>query len=82
VNSPQHSSLVPYKISKPFEHLYIECLINSVAPSGTDSKWMITLMSKKVDHHLIMDFDIHGFLGMGEFFDVHSMDWYLASGSY
>jgi hypothetical protein len=29
-----------------------------------------------------MDFDIHGFLGMGEFFDVHSMDWYLASGSY
>jgi hypothetical protein len=38
---------------------------------------------EKVDqHYLILDFDVRGFFGLGEFFALSSMDWRLASGSY
>jgi hypothetical protein len=41
---------------------------------------MIPVMSKKqVSIVLILDFDIRGFFGVGEFIDLHSMDWCLAS---
>jgi hypothetical protein len=44
---------------------------------------MIPLKSKKqINIVLVLDFDVCGFFGLGEFFDLHSMDWYLASGSY
>jgi hypothetical protein len=44
---------------------------------------MILLMSRKqINVVWILDFDIFGFFGLGEFFDLHSMDWRLASGSY
>jgi hypothetical protein len=44
---------------------------------------MIPLMSKKqINIVLILDFDTHGFSGVGKFFDLHSMDWCLAFGSY
>jgi hypothetical protein len=54
-----------------------------MVPSGTNSKWMMSLMLKKqIKIVLILDFDICGFFDLGEFFDLHSMDWCLASGSY
>jgi hypothetical protein len=46
VPSPQLSSLAPHGINKPFQHFHVECLIN-MAPSGTNSKWVVPLMSKK-----------------------------------
>jgi hypothetical protein len=55
----------PHSINKPFQHLHIECLINS-GPFVINSKWMIPLMSKKqIDVVFISDFDIHGFFGLG-----------------
>jgi hypothetical protein len=37
-----------------------------VVPLGTNSKWMIPLMSKKlINIVLILDFDIRGFFGLG-----------------
>jgi hypothetical protein len=38
--------LAPHGISKPFQHLHKECLINS-GSFGTNSKWLIPLMLKK-----------------------------------
>jgi hypothetical protein len=36
---------------------------------------MTPLMSKKqINIVLILDFDIHGYFGLGEFLDLHSMD--------
>jgi hypothetical protein len=38
----------------------------TVVPSGTDSKWMTPLMSKKqINVVFIFDFDIRGFFGLG-----------------
>jgi hypothetical protein len=38
----------------------------TVVPSGTNSKWMIPLISKKqMKIVLILDFVIHGFFGLG-----------------
>jgi hypothetical protein len=54
-----------------------------VVPSGTNSKWMIPLMSKKqINIVLILDFDIHSIFDLGEFFKLNSMDWQLTSESY
>jgi hypothetical protein len=37
-----------------------------VVPSGTNSKWMTPMMSKKqINIILILDFDIRGFFGLG-----------------
>jgi hypothetical protein len=47
-----------------------------VVLSGTDSKWIILLVSKKqINVVFILDFDIFGFFGVGEFFDLDCMDW-------
>jgi hypothetical protein len=36
-------------------------------------------VEKVINIVLILDFDIRGFFGLGEFFNLHSMDWRLAS---
>jgi hypothetical protein len=47
-SSQQLSWLAPHGISKPFQELHVECLLNN-GPLG--SKWIIPLMSKKTDQH-------------------------------
>jgi hypothetical protein len=47
----------------------------TVVPSGKNSKWTTPLMLKKqINAALILDFDICRFFGLGEFFDLQSMD--------
>jgi hypothetical protein len=56
-------------------HLHVECLIDS-GPFGEKLKVDNTPdVEKQINIVLILDFDI---LGLGEFFDLHSMDWRLA----
>jgi hypothetical protein len=44
---------------------------------------MIPLILKKQINILsILDFEIRGFFGLGEFCNLHSIDWRLALGSY
>jgi hypothetical protein len=64
--SPQLSSLVPHGINKHFQHLHIECLINSGA-FGNRFKMDDTPDIEKADNIVLMlDFDIRGFFGLGK----------------
>jgi hypothetical protein len=65
--------LAPHGISKPFQHLHIECLINS-GPFRYKFKADDTPdVKKQINIVLILDFDIHAFFGPRKFFDLHSM---------
>jgi hypothetical protein len=39
-------------------------------------------VEKAEQHYFDLSLGIHGFFGVGEFFDLHSMNWHLALGSY
>jgi hypothetical protein len=69
-------------MNKPFQHLHVERVINRGLFGHEFKADDAPDVEKQVNIALILDFDVCGFFTLGEFFDLHSMNWRMASGSH